>query len=157
MPYIGSGRISIASENDAAGIAAGSMLMQCWQNQPLSAEQGRADPDGLCVQLAAGLGFNLFQNNLKLDRRPVGPMGGHRLHHVRHCQHLGFRQNRIPHQAMGIAGTVQPFMMLAHDLGNGPGEGNVFQNGVSGLRVLANQAPFSRSEPGRLGQDLGGN
>ena len=71
----GPGRVSIAPQNDASGVTAGSMMSQGWQNHPPLAEQGRTDPDGLCVQQAAGLGFNLFQNNLQRDCWPIGPMG----------------------------------------------------------------------------------
>ena len=84
-------------------------------------------------------------------------MRGHRFHHVRNSHYLGLGQNRISLEPQGIARAVQPFMMLAHDLGNRPRKWNVFQNDVAGLRVFVNQSPFSRGELGRLGQDFGGN
>jgi len=45
------------------------------QNQPLFAEQGRADPDGLRIQFDSGLAFNLLQYDLHLGCRPIRPMG----------------------------------------------------------------------------------
>jgi hypothetical protein len=71
------------------------------------------------VENAPVLG-DLFKRLLDAQRRSVGPVRSHGFHHVSYGQNPRLRHDLITLQPLRISRTIQSFMMLQNDLGNGP-------------------------------------
>ena len=67
----------------------------------------------------------------------VGAMGTDGFEDIGHAEDSGLQHNCPPGQAFGITGTVQPLMVLEDNLGQGPGEIDLFQNVIAGLHVAS--------------------
>ena len=78
-----------------------SMLNPARQFEVLIPEKRHADANNFGIQQCSSLLSNLLEYDIEPYCWPVGPMGGHRFHHVRHCQDFRFGESRICFQARG--------------------------------------------------------
>ena len=56
------------------------------------------------------------------ERRPVGPVAGDRLHHVRHGHDPDLWGLRLAGEGVGVAGAVKPLMVIQSHLDHRPWE-----------------------------------
>ena len=83
-------------------------------------------------------------------------MGAHRLDYVGHHQDLRAHEQLLRLQPAGIAGTVEPLVMLVDDLGDRLRQIRRTHDGVAGLNVRLHEFELESREPTRPAENLGG-
>jgi hypothetical protein len=88
--------------------------------------------------------------------RAVRTMGAHGLHHIGHAQDPGFQANFLPLQTLGIAGAIQPLVMLKDNFGSVARERDGLQDIIGYLGMGFDQGKFLGSEFTRLRKKIRG-
>ena len=72
----------------------------------------------------------------------VGTVGRHGFDHIRHGDDLGLKKDFVSGKSVGVAGPVEPLMMLEDDVRDRPGELNAFKDIIPDLRVDLDEVHF---------------
>lgn len=80
----------------------------------LPALQRRRDADR--VELAAGMGLEVFKGRFEGPGLLVGALAGEGVKHIRHRDDAGFQGDRLPRQSFRVALTVETLMVVGDDV-----------------------------------------
>src|ERR1039458_8079249 len=105
------------------------------KREPSLAEQFKTGIGDRGIIGATAAALDLLEGELYAQGRTVRPVRGHRFHHVRHGHDARLEQDLPVLQSLRVPRAVQLLVMLADDVGDGPGKIHVLQDFIAGLRV----------------------
>ena len=123
--------------------------------EALLTEESYAGVDNSRVVETALPGLDFVQRGVEAERRPIGAMCQHRVHHVGDRQDLGLDQNGLTFEVVRVARAVEPLVMLQDHLADGPGKVDALYDVITGLRMGLDHLEFERRQLAGLAQELG--